>query len=162
MWVGPTLAQRRYCRPDVGPTLAQPSLLSGKPHAIKALGRRLSSVRANTWSNFLARSLAGYIKLNTRCTGVGKRHRALVFIVGVFAGALWCYSSLRKECIRGTKTSTLKPLTISRKWKIMRHSRRRRWVNSAPSVTHLLKLSFGILSLVPCQQRVHQTPTTMA
>ena len=24
-----TLAQRRYCRPDVGPTLAQPSLLSG-------------------------------------------------------------------------------------------------------------------------------------
>ena len=29
MKVGPTLAQRRYCRPDVGPTLAQPSLLSG-------------------------------------------------------------------------------------------------------------------------------------
>ena len=24
-----TLAQRRYCRPDVGPTLAQPTLLSG-------------------------------------------------------------------------------------------------------------------------------------
>ena len=29
MKVGPTLAQRRYCRPDVGPTLAQPTLLSG-------------------------------------------------------------------------------------------------------------------------------------
>ena len=29
MYVGPTLSQRRYCRPDVGSTLAQPSLLSG-------------------------------------------------------------------------------------------------------------------------------------
>ena len=29
MKVDPTLAQRRYCRPDVGPTLAQPTLLSG-------------------------------------------------------------------------------------------------------------------------------------
>ena len=29
MRVGPTLTQRRYCRPDVGPTLCQPSLLSG-------------------------------------------------------------------------------------------------------------------------------------
>ena len=27
--LAPTLAQRRYCRPDVGPTLAQPALLSG-------------------------------------------------------------------------------------------------------------------------------------
>ena len=30
MKVGPTLAQRRYCRRDVGPTLAQPTLLSGE------------------------------------------------------------------------------------------------------------------------------------
>ena len=29
MYVGPTLAQHRNCRPDVGPTLAQCSLLFG-------------------------------------------------------------------------------------------------------------------------------------
>ena len=29
IYVGQTLAQRRDCRPDVGPTLAQPTLLSG-------------------------------------------------------------------------------------------------------------------------------------
>ena len=33
MKVGPTLAQRRYCRPDVGPMLAQPTLLSGSAFA---------------------------------------------------------------------------------------------------------------------------------